>query len=154
MITTSNGIMISGKWENKNSRTILYRVGCDCGSKEHDLDMFIESDKELNDISLQFYKTVDYYPKGSSNKMVNFFRNISHFSSKYNLDLIFNISWFIERRIEAYIEMKSRIKDIYKILFKKEFVLEGSFIIYKEENIRDFVKAIEEAVEFCKQKNN
>lgn len=153
MLNTSNGIMISGKWKTKGSSSILYRVGCDCMSKEHDLDMFIESDKELRDITLQFYKNVEYYPKGSDNKILNFLRNVSYFSARHQIDLIFNISYFIENRISRFLEIKNRIKDAYKILFKKEFMLEGSCIICKEENIRDFIKAIEEAVEFCKEKN-
>jgi len=47
-------IMQTGDWPDADA----YRVACDCQHHDHDLDVWIEveSDKEVNEITLTFYK--------------------------------------------------------------------------------------------------
>jgi hypothetical protein len=47
-------IMQTGEWSDADA----YRVACDCHHNDHDLDVWIEveSDKEVREITLTFYK--------------------------------------------------------------------------------------------------
>lgn len=46
--------MKTGEWSDAD----CYRVACDCHHSDHDLDVWIEveNDKEVNDVTLTFYK--------------------------------------------------------------------------------------------------
>ena len=49
---------------NNQDTLIFYRVACACGDNECDCDIIFEHDKNINDISINFYKNLywhDYY---------------------------------------------------------------------------------------------
>lgn len=52
--TPARNIMKTGEWSDADA----YRVACECHSSDHDLDVWIEveSDKEVNEITLTLYK--------------------------------------------------------------------------------------------------
>lgn len=56
--TISNGIMKMHEFDNE----VLYRIACDCGADEHDATISIEYDKEINYLSLRFWKKVCWCP--------------------------------------------------------------------------------------------
>lgn len=37
---------------------VFYRIACECGSKEHDFDLWLEYDEDINDISMIISKEV------------------------------------------------------------------------------------------------
>ena len=54
--TPAKMIMQTGEWSDAD----CYRVACDCHHHDHDLDVWIEveSDKEVREITLTFYKEI------------------------------------------------------------------------------------------------
>jgi L-fucose mutarotase/ribose pyranase (RbsD/FucU family) len=52
--TPAKMIMKTGEWSDADA----YRVACDCHSSDHDLDVWIEveTDKEVDEITLTLYK--------------------------------------------------------------------------------------------------
>ena len=52
--TPTRNIMKTGEWSDADA----YRVACECHSSDHDLDVWIEveSDQEVNEITLTLYK--------------------------------------------------------------------------------------------------
>lgn len=57
-------IMKSGEWKDADA----YRIACDCHSRDHDLDVWIEleEDTDTNDVTLTFYKEMytPFWSKG------------------------------------------------------------------------------------------
>jgi len=57
-MTISYGVMRTMNYED----TIMYRVMCDCKSPDHETTISIEYDKDINMVSLSFYKDVCWCP--------------------------------------------------------------------------------------------
>jgi len=53
-VQPARNIMKTGEWQDAD----CYRVACDCHHPDHDLDVWIEveCDKEVNEVTLTFYK--------------------------------------------------------------------------------------------------
>lgn len=47
---------------DENDNCISYRLGCDCGEPDHDAHIDIEYDKDLDMVSLIFYKNLSFMP--------------------------------------------------------------------------------------------
>jgi len=110
-------VMTIGEYEG----SIMYRAACDCGSEEHDMTMDIEFDNECGLTILTFYKKVSFDP---------YWFGGSH-ETKWSL---------FKGRVE---EWWKRIKAAARILTGNYLNHEASFLMYGEEQIDHFIKALE-----------
>lgn len=116
----SKKVSLMGVWDHSSS--VWYNVDCDCNSPEHRCGIEIEFDKEINMISLHFYKTVsfDWW--------------------KYDVDKI-------SGRLQ---NLWNRIKKSCKLLFTGELEMEDELIMMEFDHIESFIEALQEGLEYCK----
>lgn len=140
-------VMIINKWEESRNTgpCIVYRIACSCGTKEHDLDMWVEFDKEFGDATITFYYKVDYFTNHQSTKIEEILSDIGHkLKNGFVRDVVFDIRF----KIESFVLFYRRMKDVWKLLRNKELKLESDTILYGEESIENFIKAILEGLNF------
>ena len=122
----ANGIM--KLYEYKES--ICYRASCGCSDPKHDLSITIEQDlDECDNISIIFYTDIQVQ-----------YTYIDHGDSVIEI-----ISNWIDN-------IKFRIKKAFEILFTGYTGMDAEFILDREENIKDFINALNEGL--TKIKNN
>ena len=80
-------IMKTGEWSDADA----YRVACECHSSDHDLDVWVEveSDQEVNEITLTLYKEL-YTPVWESgfNRFREAWQILVHGRSRFSGSLI------------------------------------------------------------------
>ena len=92
--------------------SVYYRAACSCGSHEHEVTIEVEIDKDINMVSINFYKNIAW---------------CSHWGSPN----FFQRCWL-------------KIKAVFKIIFTGYIELEEGFLMDSEEQIQDFINALEE----------
>jgi len=124
----SNGIMKLYEYEE----CICYRASCGCTHPKHDLSITIEQNEELSDvINIIFYTDVIVQE--------------SYISHKDSITRIIS-DWFGN--------IKFRIKKALEILFKGYTGMSAEFILDEEENIKDFINALNEGLANIKNNKN
>lgn len=121
-------VSFRNNFDHKEVRSIWYKVECDCGSDEHAATIEMEYDKEMNMLSLHFYKEVSY-SAWCFWKDDNFFGKVK----------------------DAYRIIIRRIKGAIKVLFTGHLPMEDEFLLVDEQHINDFIEALEEAKQYCQE---
>jgi hypothetical protein len=87
MMDTNYRVMELNKWHREKDGSAVFRVACDCGSPEHDLIVWF--DKEIDDLTVQFYCDVTAInPYWSDFSFLGFFKK-HWWNFKKGLKLIF-----------------------------------------------------------------
>ncbi len=121
---TSRNIMKTGQY----SDSIMYKASCSCSCKDHDLYIFVEKDKELNSINLEFDANIYFIDESLIGKK----------GKDLYITILKNI-WL-------------RIKKSFRLLFTGYLEMETTFIIDKEDQMKDFINALIEGIEHLKVK--
>jgi len=85
--TPAKMIMQTGEWPNAD----CYRVACECHDHDHDLDVWIESesDPEVREVTLTFYKELDTpWWKSGFNRFREAWRILVHGRSRFSATII------------------------------------------------------------------
>ena len=134
MIEAKDKIMLMGKWDaSKNiGSSVWLRASCDCGLEDHDLNIWIEWDEDFELIELRFMNNlinIDPYPDtlgpGYFNKIKGYYNKIRN---------------IIER-----------IKRAYRLLIYGEVKAEGDFIFGGEDQIKDFIDALNQSLNYVRE---
>lgn len=123
-LTTSNNIMMTGKYDD----TIFYKHQCDCGDSLHQCEIIIEKNCDVNNILT-----------------ISFYANIT--AMNYKIKILKNI-W--NKFYNIWQEIKWRTKSIIGILFYGRISGNEAFIIQGEDSIKDYIKALNEALQWIK----
>lgn len=132
-------VMLLDSSKNKYDTSILYRISCDCGSKDCDIELELELDNDLKMMNLNFYKKIYflsylnyYYCTDDDNRFLKIIK------------LIISIIKVIFKRIGAGI----------KLLFTGRLEMEGCLILKDSDHINSFIEALEEGKKFCLEEEN
>jgi hypothetical protein len=116
----ANRVMITDKF--KDMKSIFIRAACDCGDPDCDVTITVDPNEKYSDINLTFYKKVHSFdPNGTPEN--------------------------IKDRIENLI---SRFKRAFEIIFTGQLGMEDTFLLYGDDQITDFINAIEYARKYVK----
>lgn len=114
-----------------STKSIWYKIDCSCTSDDHSTIIEMEYDNEMNILSLHFYKDVSY-------SAWLFWKD----------DNIFG------KFIDSLKIIKRRIVGAIKLIFTGHLEMSEEFILMSENHINDFIEALQEAKEFCKEDIN
>jgi hypothetical protein len=126
-----NKVSFLNKYDYDKGKSIWYKISCDCGSDDHGATIEIEYDKEINMLFLHFYKEVEY--------AAWWFWKDDNFLGKIK---------------DIYNCIIKRIKGSIKLLFTGRLEMEDEFILSREDHINDFIEALQEGKEYCKEENS
>ena len=115
-------------YDHKDGRSIWYKIDCDCSSDEHAANIEMEWDNEINMLVLNFYKEVSY-----------------------SAWLFWKDDNFFGKAVDAYRIIMRRIKGAIKLIFTGSLEMQDEFIIQDEQHINDFIEALEEAKQYCRE---
>lgn len=107
---------------------ITYKASCSCFNSDHDLFIYMEKDEGFNILNLRFYADI----KCSGNFDL---WDQSPFSKK--LKKILSVLW-------------NRTKISLRVMFLGKIEMEQEFVINDEEQINDFIKALEDGKKYLK----
>jgi len=107
--------------QNQFENSIWYKVDCACGCDDN-CNIELEYDPDINMIFLNFYKDVSYNWWDEKEGFFNWFKNIS-----------------------------IRFKKSMKLLFTGNLEMNENFILQDIDQINNFIEALQEGVEYCKE---
>jgi len=114
-------VSLQGKYKD----SIWYKLDCDCAAYDHNCMIEIEYDTAFDIINLGFYKTVSF----------DWWKHNLEYDGPF---------W----RVKNY---WNRIKKAFILLFTGEMEMEEFLIFTKEEHINDFIEAMQEGLEYCRE---
>lgn len=124
---TSNNVMLISKWGKKDvsSPVVMYRVGCDCLSTDHEATLSLEYNHDLSCVTMTLYKNVAF---------------ISYLYDEKKIIDKLRMFWY-------------RLKNAIKLLFTGYLEMEGDLIFDGPDHIDSLIQALKEGKEFILKEN-
>ena len=135
---------------NEYKTSIFYRIACACSDPSCDATMVLEYDKEINDITLSFYKDLKYCSWWGYGSGI-FWRILKSINDKILSFLEFKENWACEWFSDVLYDFHTRIWDYWKringcfrLIFTGKIKLEEHLLINNIEHINSFIDALNE----------
>lgn len=127
-------------FESDDNTWIAYRAACHCGNPSCDLHLDIEYDKELNNITLHFYKDLYYCSWWFADCRDSFLWVTKILGKKKGT----GVQDWLEDRYYRVKDIWYRIKGAVRLLATGRIKIEEYFLFENEKQIEEFVKALTE----------
>ena len=152
-LSMSKGVMLLDRYPSYKHPTLVYRIACDCKQSDHDLTVELEFIKEDGEFNMSFYKDLTYSPNPKEFEYERYFSSLQRKLQK-RYPKIANFLWGIDWKIRTIREFGHRFKDAFKIIFNGRLKTEGWLVIYDQEVIENFIKALQEGMEYLYSVSN
>jgi len=139
------GVMLCDQYDDDS---VLYRCSCSCGDPSHDVYIDISFDKELNMLSLEFWKRVSFFKFDRRDLL--WFDNFKEYVIKRKIKQAL-LYLFDNTFIYWFDNFKYRLKNSIKLIFTGYLDMEEDFIFQGEKHISNFIECMKEGLYLVKQ---